>query len=318
MPRIRTIKPEFWTDGNMVTLTPWARLFYIGTWNFAFCDQGHLPDDAMALKLRILPADPVDAHALVDELVSSGRIVRRRLLDGRSYLLILRFAEHQKLDARWSPRCPYCAAEPKGFVEVTAEPTEPPVNSSEYARTTPQPERTQVSHGEDDKPAGQHTLDIDRPETPPELAEPRPTTKKEGVGRGRTGQERTGKDLQRATRAAAPHSDAAGATVTQRSKVITDAYTAVVPMCKWPAVNAIVIRAIKAERWADDEVQAAVLRLADEGRPVTVDTLRIELDGLPPSNGARASPRPSTADSRVAQALAAGIEVAQLERREIE
>lgn len=70
--------------------------------------------------------------------------------------------------------------------------------------------------------------------------------------------------------------------LTQRSKLITDAYAAVEPMCKWPAVNAIVIRAIKAERWSDDEIRAGVLRLAGEGRPVTVETLRIELMGLPP------------------------------------
>lgn len=68
---------------------------------------------------------------------------------------------------------------------------------------------------------------------------------------------------------------------TQRSKRITDAYAAAEPMCKWPAVNGIVLRAIKANRWTDDEVGAAVIRLANEGRGVTVETLRVELDGLP-------------------------------------
>lgn len=74
-----------------------------------------------------------------------------------------------------------------------------------------------------------------------------------------------------------------GATVTQRSKAITDAYTAVEPMSRWPAVNAIVIKAIEAGRWLDAEIHAAVLRLADDKRSVTIDSLRTELDGPPVS-----------------------------------
>jgi hypothetical protein len=71
-------------------------------------------------------------------------------------------------------------------------------------------------------------------------------------------------------------------TITQRSKRITDAYAAAEPMCKWPAVNNVVIKAIKAERWTDDVILAAVLRLAETKRSVTVDALRFELD--PPDN----------------------------------
>lgn len=96
-------------------------------------------------------------------------------------------------------------------------------------------------------------------------------------------------------------------TITQRSKAITDAYAAAEPMCKWPAVNAIVIKAIKSERFTDDEIRDGLLRLAGEGRGVTVETLRVELSGLPAN--ARAV-RPSTTDQRVAQAAAL---VAQLE-----
>jgi hypothetical protein len=83
-------------------------------------------------------------------------------------------------------------------------------------------------------------------------------------------------------------------------------------MSKWPAVNAIVVKAIKAGRWTDEEIHAAMQRLAREGRSVTVDTLRVELDGLPPS---RASPRGSTTDERVNGALRLAEE---LERLEIE
>lgn len=114
MPRIRTVKPEFWTDPVMVGLSPLARLFYIGTWNFAICDQGHLEDDPLRLKLQILPAEQVDVAELVDDLVSAGRLARIEV-GGERFLHIRNLAEHQKVDGRWTPRCPVCShqASPK-------------------------------------------------------------------------------------------------------------------------------------------------------------------------------------------------------------
>lgn len=108
--RIRTIKPDFWTDGAMIALSPFARLFYIGTWNFTLCDRGHLPDDAQGLKLRILPADNVDVVAILAELVDNGRIERFGIGD-RTFLRIRRFGDHQKVDPRWKSRCPACRLE---------------------------------------------------------------------------------------------------------------------------------------------------------------------------------------------------------------
>lgn len=109
MARIRTIKPDFWTDGNMVKLSPFARLLYIGMWNFTLCDHGHVADDAMKLKLQILPMDPVDIDELLAEIMAQGRVVRVADQDGRTYLLVKRFEDHQKIDPRWKTRCPACA-----------------------------------------------------------------------------------------------------------------------------------------------------------------------------------------------------------------
>ncbi|ANJ26796.1 hypothetical protein [Agromyces aureus] len=108
MARGRIIHPDFWTDGVMIGHTPFARLFYIGTWNFSLCDQGHLPDDPMGLKLKILPADPVDAVGLVDELLTSGRLRRITISDGRTFLWAPKFSEWQTSDTRNKPRCPVC------------------------------------------------------------------------------------------------------------------------------------------------------------------------------------------------------------------
>lgn len=106
--RGRVITPEFWVDGNMVGVSAFARLFYIGLWNFAYCDEGHLPDDAVGLKLKVLPADDVDVEALLGELMTRERVVRVGA-EGRTFLFMPRFKLHQKADPRWKTRCPACA-----------------------------------------------------------------------------------------------------------------------------------------------------------------------------------------------------------------
>jgi len=85
-----------------------------------------------------------------------------------------------------------------------------------------------------------------------------------------------------------PAADAAnGLTITQRSKRITDAYAAAETMCNWPQINTVVIKAIKSERFTDDAIREALLRIAADGRSVTVDSLRTELQGF--STGQQAS-----------------------------
>jgi hypothetical protein len=150
MARIRTIKPEFWTDGDVMDLSPFARLLFIGSWNFALCDFGHVADDPRRLKMQVLPADEVDGVALVEELVNAGRMVRIQV-DGRSFLHIKRFTDHQKTEKRWTPRCPVCA---------TSEPRQTSPNLSETRRTSA-PERK----GEERKGKERDTAPRKRPAT---------------------------------------------------------------------------------------------------------------------------------------------------------
>lgn len=129
MARSRTLKPEFWTDSRIVKLSPFARLFYQGMWNFALCDFGHLDDDPDSLKLKILPVDPVDPYELVEELIANERVIRRTTPEGRSYLRVPTLDKHSKMDTRWATRCPYCA------LEGTAKPAAPPASTQEHAET---------------------------------------------------------------------------------------------------------------------------------------------------------------------------------------
>lgn len=96
MPRIRTIKPEFWTDEKIVELSPWARLFYIGLWNFAD-DNGVVEYKPKQLKMRIFPADKVDIESLVSELAKLKLILVYEVEDAQ-YLQCPNLAKHQVID----------------------------------------------------------------------------------------------------------------------------------------------------------------------------------------------------------------------------
>lgn len=99
MSRIRTIKPEFWTDPDVVSCSMAARLFFIGCWNQAD-DHGVLKDEPTRLKLEILPADDVDPVALVNELVHHRLLLRKVAPDGTPVLVVRTFAIHQRIDKR--------------------------------------------------------------------------------------------------------------------------------------------------------------------------------------------------------------------------
>ena len=65
----RVLSPDFWTDAAMIELPIPVRLFYIGTWTFA-CSAGHIKDDPMQIRLQVLPADPIDGAAFIEQLVT--------------------------------------------------------------------------------------------------------------------------------------------------------------------------------------------------------------------------------------------------------
>jgi hypothetical protein len=159
MPRIRTIKPEFWTDPVMVQLDPLARLFYIGTWNFAMCDQGHIEDDPFRLKLQILPAENCDVESLINTLVKVGRLTRLEV-DGDKYLHVRKLAEHQKVDGRWAPRCPVCK------VEASPELTETPASLDETHRDSPKLPPVREGKGREGKGEGAASRARRSPERP--------------------------------------------------------------------------------------------------------------------------------------------------------
>lgn len=104
MARIRTIKPEFWTDEHVVEMTAWARLLFIGLWNFAD-DDGRMVYSPKRIKMQIFPGDDVDIVSLFAELRREERVVTY-CVDGVEYLAIINFARHQKVDKRSASKIP--------------------------------------------------------------------------------------------------------------------------------------------------------------------------------------------------------------------
>jgi hypothetical protein len=97
MPRIRTIKPEFFTSEDVVALSPMARLLYIALWCEADRD-GRLGWKPQTWKIRYFPADDCDCVALAAELQRRALIVRYG--EDGAFAVIPTFRSHQHLNPR--------------------------------------------------------------------------------------------------------------------------------------------------------------------------------------------------------------------------
>ena len=100
MARIRTIKPEFFTSEDIVSLTPLARVFYIALW----CEadrEGRFDWKPGTLKMRYLGGDDCDVNDVAQELFDAGLVVLYEV-DGKRYAEIPTFKLHQVINNRES------------------------------------------------------------------------------------------------------------------------------------------------------------------------------------------------------------------------
>jgi hypothetical protein len=104
MARIRTIKPDFWTDEKLTECSLSARLLFIGTWNFAD-DNGNLDRSAKQIKARVFPLDNLDCEPLILELLAKELLIEYSYED-RLYLHIQGFNKHQLINRPSKPTCP--------------------------------------------------------------------------------------------------------------------------------------------------------------------------------------------------------------------
>ena len=89
------MKPDFFTSEDIVSLTPCARLFYIGLW----CEadrEGRLAWRPGTFKLRYFPGDNVDIESIGNELIERRLVVL--YAEGLAY--IPKFLQHQHINPR--------------------------------------------------------------------------------------------------------------------------------------------------------------------------------------------------------------------------
>lgn len=93
MPRLRTLKPSFFTNEELAELPFEARLLFQGLWCWAD-RRGRLEDRPKRLRAEIFPYDPVDVDALLTKLHNHRFITRYEVNECR-YIHIANFEKHQ-------------------------------------------------------------------------------------------------------------------------------------------------------------------------------------------------------------------------------
>src|SRR5881396_1271344 len=99
MPRIRTIKPDFFTSDTVSALPLRARLTWIGLWTH--CDDyGRCRDNVRLVKAAVWPLDNVSLRDVADDLdeLEKANVVFRYTVKDKSYIQVTNWAEHQKVD----------------------------------------------------------------------------------------------------------------------------------------------------------------------------------------------------------------------------
>lgn len=171
MPRIRSIKPEFWKSEAIAAHTFRARLTFIGLWTYVD-DNGVGLDNPklVAAELFALEDDPRETLANVREdlasLAAAGRITRYTV-EGKAYLAITNWREHQKIDRPGKPRYPE-PDDPRA-VHVTCENVDPAAEfatpSRDSRETFDEPHLPDQGSGNRDQGTGEKTVGADKPRT---------------------------------------------------------------------------------------------------------------------------------------------------------
>ncbi|MGF6877388.1 hypothetical protein [Paraburkholderia sp. MM5477-R1] len=112
MARIRTIKPEFWTNPQVTRVSFAARLLFIGTWSFAD-DHGNLPRDPEKLKMQVFPGDTIEVEPLLVSLIAQGLLTEYSVSAPENFgsfaerfLHIPTFTKHQLINRPSKPLYP--------------------------------------------------------------------------------------------------------------------------------------------------------------------------------------------------------------------
>lgn len=111
MPRTRELKPAFFQDEDLATLSRDHRLLFSALWTLAD-REGRLEDRPAWIKLYSFPFDADVAPGDIDRMLSdlathSGQFIVRYRANGKRYLLVQNFKKHQHIHPKEAPSdCP--------------------------------------------------------------------------------------------------------------------------------------------------------------------------------------------------------------------
>lgn len=151
MPRIRTIKPEFWQDEKLSPCDPLTRLVFLGLVSLAD-DAGRLVDNLRLIDAQIFPNTSDTAHEALMRLSGMGRIRRGVTASGQRIIEIANWSRHQKIQH----------ANLKGALPEIVEEQQLPVPHERLMRDSGAAHESLTHHTNDLRPTtnDQHTNDL--------------------------------------------------------------------------------------------------------------------------------------------------------------
>ncbi len=97
MPRIRTIKPEYWCDEKLSALGPIDRLVFLGLISLAD-DYGRVHDNEKVIDAFIFPSTSDSVRESLAKLSGMVRIRRGKASSGMPIIEIVNWSKHQRVD----------------------------------------------------------------------------------------------------------------------------------------------------------------------------------------------------------------------------
>lgn len=160
VPRIRSIKPEFWEDMKLARdLNREQRLFYIGLWNQAD-DAGRFLAHPRRLLGAVFPYDADLSTRFIDDslnvLVETGRLVLYEVA-GEPYGQLTKFPTHQRINRPTESRIPEPTTTSIAFVNghgILTESSEHPARALELEQVARSREQVSGKELEEDAASG--------------------------------------------------------------------------------------------------------------------------------------------------------------------
>ena len=131
--RTRNLKPKFFKNEYLGSLSIYARYLFAGLWCLAD-REGRLEDRPKQIEAEIFPYDDIDIEKLLGELTKNNGdhpFILRYQINGKRYIQILNFKKHQSVH-------------PKECPSIIPPPPEPYSETPEITRQTP--EITRLNH----------------------------------------------------------------------------------------------------------------------------------------------------------------------------